>query len=58
MVTLSMFISLPVSIPLGSISLAGVSVSGRAMALTKEHQKKLAKVTKVTDIVMSALAVF
>ena len=55
--TLSTFIVLPVSIPLGAISLAGVSVSGVAMVLTKKYQKKLAKVTKLTDIVTSALAV-
>ena len=39
--TLSMFISLPVSIPLGVVSLAGASVSGVATALTKKYQKKL-----------------
>ena len=55
---LSTFISLPVSIPLGAISLAGASVSGIATALTKEYQKKLTKVTKLTDIITSALAVF
>ena len=36
--TLSTLISLPVSIPLGAISLAGVSVSGMAIALTKKYQ--------------------
>ena len=55
---LSTFIGLPVSIPLGAISLAGVSVSGVAMALTKKYQKKPAKVIKLTDIVTPALAVF
>ena len=55
--TLSMFICLPMSIPLGAISLAGVSVSGMAMVLTKEYQKKLVKVTKLTDIVTLAIAV-
>ena len=46
------------SIPLGAISLVGGSVSGVAMALTKKYQKKLLKVTKLTDIIISALAVF
>ena len=53
-VTLSTFISLPISIPLGAISLAGVSVSGVATALNKKYQKKLTKVTKLVDIVTSA----
>ena len=35
--TLSTFIGLPVSIPLGTVSLAGESVSGVATALTKEY---------------------
>ena len=58
MATLSTLISLPVSIPLGAGSLAGASVSGVAMALTKKYQKKLTKVTKLTDIVTLALALF
>ena len=53
-----MFIGLPMSIPLGAIFLAGVSVSGEATAITKKYQGKLAKVTKMTDIVTSTLAVF
>ena len=56
--TLSTFISLSVSIPLGAISLTGASISGVATVLTKKYQKKLSKVTKLIDIVMSALAVF
>ena len=56
--TLSTFIGLPVSIPLGAISLAEASVSGVTTALTKKYQKKLTKVTKLTDIVTSAIAVF
>ena len=56
--TLAIFISLPVHIPLGSVSLAGGSVSGMATALTKMYQKKLTKVMKLTDIITSALAVF
>ena len=56
--TLSMLISLPIIIPLGAVSLAGVNVSGVAMLLTKKYQKKLSKVMKLVDIIMSALAVF
>ena len=55
---LSTFIGLPVSIPLGAISLAGVSFSGVTMSLAKKYQKKLLKVTKLTGIVPSAIAVF
>ena len=58
MATLSTFIGLPVSIPLGAISLAGASISGVTTALTKKYQKKLTKVTKLTDIITSAIAVF
>ena len=56
--TLSTFIGLPVSIPSGAISLAGASVTGVAMTPTKKYQKKLAKVTKLTDIVTLASAEF
>ena len=56
--TLCTFISLPVSIPLGAISLAEESVSGVTTALTKKYQKNLTKVVKLTDIVTSAIAVF
>ena len=56
--TLSMFISLPVSIPLGAVSLAVASFCGMATVLTKRHQKKLAKVTKLTDIIILAIAIF
>ena len=58
MATLSTLVGLPVTIPLGAISLAGASVSGVATALTKNYQTKLAKITKLIDIVTSALAVF
>ena len=58
MATLSTFIGLPVSIPLGEVSLAGVSASGVAAALTKKYQSKLSKVTKLIAITTSALAVF
>ena len=46
------------SIPLGAVSLAGVSVSGVTTVLTKKYQKKLTKVMKLTDIITPALAVF
>ena len=58
MAMLSTFIGLPVSIPLDAISLAGASVSGVTTVLTKKYQKKLMKVTKLTDIVTSAIAIF
>ena len=58
MMTLSTFIGLPVSIYLGAISLAGASVSGMAKVLTKKYQKKLMKVTKLVNIMTSALAMF
>ena len=56
--TLSIFVGLPVSIPLSAISLARVSVSGVTTALTKMFQKKLTKVTTLTDILTSAIAIF
>ena len=43
---------------MGAISLAGASVSGVTTVLTKEYQKKLTKVTKLTDIITPATAVF
>ena len=49
---------LPVNIPLGTVSLAGASVSGVAMLLSKNYQKKLRKVMKLINIVTSVLAVF
>ena len=52
-VILITFIGLPVSIPLRAVSLAGTSVRGVATALTSKHQKRLTKVTKLIDIVMS-----
>ena len=56
--TLATLISLPVSIPLGAASLTGASISGLTSVLTKMYQNKLSKVTKLTDITTSALAVF
>ena len=56
--TLSTFIGLPVSIPLGAISLAGAGISGVTTVLTKKYQKKLSKAAQLIDTVTSALAVF
>ena len=56
--TLATFISLPVSISLGTVSLAGAGISGVTTALTKNYRKKLTKVTTLTDIITSTLAVF
>ena len=58
MATLSTFIGLPVSIPLDAISLSGASAGGVTTVLTKKYQKKLTKVTKLTDIITSAIAIF
>ena len=58
MATLSMFIGFSRRISLDAISLAGVTVNGLAMALTKKYQKKLSKITELADLVTSALAVF
>ena len=52
------FIGLPVSIPLGTASLTGVTAGGIISTLTKKYQKKLSKVTKLIDVVMPALVVF
>ena len=41
--TFATFISLPVSIPLGAVSLTGEIASGIISALTKKYQKKLKK---------------
>ena len=46
------------SIPLGAISLAGLSLNTVATVLTKKYQKKLSKVMKLTGIVTSAITVF
>ena len=56
--TLATFIGLLVSISLGAASLTGAIASGIISALTKKYQKKLTKVTKLTDIVTPALVVF
>ena len=56
--TFATFIRLPVSMALGTASLTGVIASGIISTLTKKYQKKLKKVTKLTDIVTPALVVF
>ena len=58
MATLRTLVSLPVSIPLGAVSLAGASVSGVATVLTSKYQKKLSKVTKLADIITLAISIF
>ena len=57
-VTFSTFIGLLVSIPLGVASLTETIASGIISVLTKKYQKKLSKVTNLTDIMTPALAVF
>ena len=57
-VTFSSFIGLLVSIPLGAASLTGAIASGIISVPTKKYQKKPTKVTKLTDIIMPALAIF
>ena len=49
---------LPVSISLGAASLTGAIASGIISTLTKKYQKKLKKVTKLTDIITRATVVF
>ena len=56
--TFATFVGLPVSISLGAASLTGVIASGIISTLTKKYQKKLKKVTRLTDIVTPALVVF
>ena len=52
------FIGLPVSAALGVASMTGAIASGIILVLTKKYQKKLNKVTKLTDIITPALVVF
>ena len=56
--TFATFVGLPVSISLGAASMTGAIASGIISTLTKQYQKKLRKVTKLTDIVTPALVVF
>ena len=56
--TFATFVGLPVSVALGAASLTGAIASGIISTLTKKYQKKLKKVTKLTDIATPALVVF
>ena len=56
--TFATFVGLPVSISLGEASLTGAIASGIISTLTKKYQKKLRKVTKLTDIVTRTTVVF
>ena len=49
-------IGLPVSIPLGAASPTGAIASGIISVLMKKYQQKLKKVTKLIDIITSALS--
>ena len=56
--TFATFIGIPVSISLGAASMTGAIASGIISVLAKKYQKKLKKVTRLTDIVTPALDVF
>ena len=56
--TFATFVGLPVSMALGAASLTGAIASGMISMLTKKYQRKLKKVTCLTDIVMRATVVF
>ena len=56
--TFATFVRLPVSVMLGVASMTGVIASGLISVLAKKYQKKLKKVTKLTDIVTPALVIF
>ena len=56
--TFATFIGIPVSVALGAASMTGAVSSGIISVLTKKYQKKLKKVTKLTDIITPALVVF
>ena len=56
--TFATFVGLPVSMALGAASMTGAIASGIISVLAKKYQKKLKKVTKLTDIVTPALVVF
>ena len=51
-------VGIPVSAGLGGVALAGSISAGLTTALLKKYQKKLNNVTKLCDIVTSAIAVF
>ena len=56
--TFATFVGLPVSISLGAASMTGAIASGIISTLAKKYQKKLKKVTHLSDIVTPALVVF
>ena len=56
--TSATFIRVPMSAALGAASMTGAIASGIISVLAKKYQKKLKKVTKLTDIVTSALVAF
>ena len=56
--TFATFIRIPVSAALGAASMTGAIASGIISVLAKKYQKKLKKVTKLIDIITSALVVF
>ena len=55
--TFATFVGFPVS-ALGAASMIGAIASGIISVLAKKYQKKLKKVTKLVDIVTTALVVF
>ena len=56
--TFTTFIGIPVSTALGAAAMTGVIAAGIISVLTKKYQKKLKKVTRLTDIKTPALVVF
>ena len=58
MATLSTFIGVPVSITLGAVSLAGLSVSGMLWCSSRSIERNPRKSQETHNIVTSALAVF
>ena len=56
--TFATFVRLPVSVALDAVSMTGAIASGIISVLAKKYQKKLKKVTKLTDIITPALVVF
>ena len=56
--TFATFIEIPVSAALGVASMTGAVSSGIISVLIKKYQKKLKKVTRLTDIITPALVIF
>ena len=56
--TFATFVGIPVSVVLGVASMTGVIASGIISVLAKKYQKKLKKVTHLTDIITPALVAF